>query len=245
MSTLRCHFLNHYQQRCTLQENVVACEHCDLYYCFYHLQQHQFTLSLISPHFSSSPLNTTYCVRPSSSLPSFSPSYISPATPIPTSISRYNTLKKATTPVRFSKHHFHFRNIQDNKDYTDIYLQIFNCFKNNLKYLCVLSTSTAAPTVSIHLMFKVRPNYKRLFLDNILPNATRVNYEEILDDNDFKEEIKFNNDHFTESSSYISLNIKKQSSRKNSDYFQQRSENAALALQQTTVSDGNIVLVHL
>ncbi|CAF4675773.1 unnamed protein product, partial [Didymodactylos carnosus] len=112
---------------------------------------------------------------------------------------------------------------------------------NNLKYLCVSSTSAAPPAVSIHLMFKVRPNYKRLFLDDILPNATRTDYEEILDDDDFNEEIKFNNDYFTESTSYRSPNIKKESKRKNSNYFEQRNENIAIAVQQTTVSDGNIM----
>ncbi|CAF1140946.1 unnamed protein product [Didymodactylos carnosus] len=192
-------------------------------------------------HFSSSTLNTTYCVRPSSSLPSFSPPYISPVTPIPTVFSGYNTPKKIGTAMRFSKHHFQFRNIQDNSGYNDIYVQIFNRFKNNLKYLCVSSTSAAPPAVSIHLMFKVRPNYKRLFLDDILPNAIRTDYEEILDDDDFNEEIKFNNDYFTESTSYSSPNIKKESKRKNSNYFEQRNENAAIALQQTTVSDGNIM----
>ncbi|CAF1474815.1 unnamed protein product, partial [Didymodactylos carnosus] len=147
------------------------------------------------PHFSSSTLNTTYCVRPSSSLPSFSPPYISPVTPIPTVFSRYNAPEKIAAP----------------------------------------------PALSIHLMFKVRPNYKRLFLDDILPNATRTDYEEILDDDDFNEEIKFNNDYFTESTSYRSPNIEKESKRKNSNYFEQRNENAAIALQQTTVSDGNIM----
>ncbi|CAF1424243.1 unnamed protein product [Didymodactylos carnosus] len=167
------------------------------------------------PHFSSSTLNTTYCVRPPSSLPSFSPPYISPVTPIPTVFSRYNTSKKIGTTIRFSKHHFEFRNIQDNSDYNDINVQIFNRFKNNLKYLCVSFTSAAPPAVSIHSMFKVRPNYKRLFLDDILPNATRTDYGEILDDDDFNEEIKFNNDYFTESTSYRSPNIKKESKRKN------------------------------
>ncbi|CAF1301640.1 unnamed protein product [Didymodactylos carnosus] len=176
---------------------------------------------------SPSPISSSFYLQSNSA---FSPSTIVTKTAPPD-----RTLAKSK---RLSKHHFQFNNVPDNKDFNDIYQQILHKYKNNLKYLCVSSTSSAPPCISIHLQFRIRPNYTRLFLQDTIPQATRQDYEQQLDDDEFNVQIKHNNDDYTESCPYKSTRTKSV----NKNHFQRRSDYAARALQQQTVAEGMNIL---
>ncbi|CAF1567700.1 unnamed protein product [Didymodactylos carnosus] len=219
----------------------------------YTMEPHNIIASSVNPSFSplalpSSTPNTSYCftVFPSPNAQSLlSPTGMGPIRRRKNNNTSNNT--NAALPYkRFSKHHFQLKDILDSKNYDEIYQQIFNRYSNNIKYLCVALTSASRRLISIHLMFKIRPNYTRLFLNDIITNATRANYEDVLDDDEFNESIKLNNSNYIESNTYTSTKTKTNSSNNNNskskNHFKQRNDNAALALQQLTVTEGMKIL---